>query len=126
MHVLTGKKTGAVALARRFPWRIGRAPDADLRLEEDGIWERHLELTLHHPEGFRLSLKSEALATINGRPIQETTLHNGDLIELGPVKIRFWLSEPRQHSLRPRECFTWLLLAGLSVAQIALVYWLQR
>jgi pSer/pThr/pTyr-binding forkhead associated (FHA) protein len=126
LRVLTGKQAGAVVVARRFPWRIGRAPDTDLRLEESGVWDHHLELSFKVPDGVGLSRQPDAFATVNGQVFQQTLLRNGDLIELGPVKIRFWLSEPRQLSLRLREGSTWLLLALLLAVQIALVYWLQR
>jgi pSer/pThr/pTyr-binding forkhead associated (FHA) protein len=125
-EVLSGQRRGAVAMARRFPWRIGRAARADLRLEESGIWDQHLTLKLDPAEGFRLSLCPEALATVNGVPFKEITLRNGDLIEVGPVKLRFWLAEPRRSGLRGREWFTWCLLLAVSGAQVALVYWLQQ
>jgi len=49
-------------------------------------------------------------------------LRNGDLIEVGPLKIQFWLSETRQRSLRTREFFTWFALAALCAGQIVLIY----
>ncbi|MBU6400961.1 MAG: FHA domain-containing protein [Verrucomicrobia bacterium] len=125
-RVLTGKQAGAVARASRFPWRIGRASDNDLRLEEPGVWEHHLDLLLDVPDGFKLALRPNALTTVNGQSAVQQRLRNGDVIELGSVKLQFWLSDPRQSRLLGREVFTWMLLAALAGVQVAMVYWLQR
>jgi len=126
ISILSGKQAGAVAVARRFPFGVGRNCDADLCLEEDGVWERHLELVLEMPEGFLLRANSNALTTVNGQPTRQSFLRNGDVIELGPVNIQFWLSQMRQIDLRLREFLTWFALAALCAAQVALVYWLIR
>ena len=126
LEVLSGKKAGTVAVTRRFPFIVGRASTAHLRLEEEGIWDRHLELNLHVPEGFVLTVASEARATLNDEPIQQSRLRNGDLVGVGPVRIRFWLSEVRQAGLRTREFLTWAALAALCAGQVALIYGLLR
>src|SRR5207253_3388042 len=96
LQVLSGKQAGAVAVARRFPFVIGRNGSANLRLEEEGIWHRHLEIDLRMPEGFVLAVHTQAAATVNDQPVRRAVLRNGDLIGIGAVKIRFWLSETRQ------------------------------
>src|SRR6266542_3059159 len=107
LKILSGKQAGAVAVARRFPFVVGRSRAANLRLEEEGIWDRHLDLELRIPDGFVAKVHSSARATVNDQPVQEAVLRNGDLIAVGPVKIQFWLSETRQSALRPREFLTW-------------------
>jgi hypothetical protein len=52
-------------------------------------------------------------------------LRNGDLLEMGALKVRFWLSESKQSSMRFREWATWAALALLTLGQIALIYWLS-
>jgi pSer/pThr/pTyr-binding forkhead associated (FHA) protein len=126
LQILSGKKAGTDSVARRFPFRIGRAPSADLCLEEDGIWDQHLELKLITPAGFVLSAQPNALATVNGQRVEQTMLRNGDLIEIGSLKMRFWLSATRQIGLRFREWLTWGALVLLAVGQVCLVYWLLR
>ena len=37
LSILSGKTAGTEWVARRFPVRIGRAPDSDLKLEDAGI-----------------------------------------------------------------------------------------
>jgi len=125
-NVLSGKQAGAVAVVRRFPFLVGRGPTAHLRLEEEGVWDRHLALDLQMPEGFVLKVDAQARATLNDQPVEKAVLRNGDLIAVGPVKIRFWLSETRQRSLRAREFLTWAALAALCVGQVVLIYRLLR
>ena len=126
LQILSGKQAGTDSVARRFPFRVGRAGSADLCLEEDGIWDQHLELNLITPEGFVLSAQPNALATVNGQRVEQTLLRNGDLIEIGSLKMRFWLSATRQIGLRFREWLTWGALVLLSIGQVCLVYWLLR
>lgn len=122
LEVLSGKQAGAVAVARRFPFVVGRDGSSDLRLEEGGVWDRHLELDLQMPDGFALKVLSQARASVNDLPVQQAILRNGDVIGIGAVKLRFWLGETRQLGLRTRECLTWAALVMLCAGQIALIY----
>jgi pSer/pThr/pTyr-binding forkhead associated (FHA) protein len=122
LKVFSGNQAGAVTLARRFPFVVGRNSTADLCLEQDGIWDRHLEFHLQIPDGFLLKAHPCALTSVNGQPVQQAFLRNGDLIEVGPLKIQFWLSETRQRGLRTREFLTWFALAALCAGQIVLIY----
>jgi len=122
LQVFSGKHAGTATLARRFPFVVGRNSTADLCLEQDGIWDRHLEFHLQIPDGFLLKAHPRALTSVNGQQVQQTFLRNGDLIEVGPLKIQFWLSETRQRGLRTREFLTWFALAALCATQIVLIY----
>ncbi len=122
LKILSGKMAGTERVARHFPFRIGRSPTADLQLEEDGVWDQHLELAFDAANGFILSTHSDALATINGEAFRETILRNGDALEIGALKICFWLAETRQASLRLREWLTWAALALITAAQVYLIY----
>ena len=124
LSALNGKQAGTDWVARRFPVRIGRSPQGGIRLEEEGIWDRHAEIHLRRGEGFVVASQGDALASVNGQPAQEALLHNGDVIELGSVRIRFALSPTRHRSFRCRETLTWLALATLCFGQAALIYWL--
>ncbi|HWV99864.1 MAG TPA: FHA domain-containing protein [Candidatus Acidoferrum sp.] len=127
LKILSGKKAGAVWTARRFPVRIGRSANADLCLEEDGIWDRHLLLQFRRADGFVLTTEPNALATVNGESIQAAAvLRNGDSIELGALKLQFWLSETRQFGLGLRETLTWVGIALVGLGQVGLIYWLLR
>jgi len=124
LKVLSGKKAGTTWVARRFPVRIGRSADADLRLEEHGVWDEHLQLDFNPAEGIVMSAQPNALATVNGQPVQQAVLRNGDAIDIGSLRLRFWLSETRQTGLRFREGITWAGIAAISLGQVALIYWL--
>jgi pSer/pThr/pTyr-binding forkhead associated (FHA) protein len=124
--ILSGKKAGSRAVARHFPFRIGRAPGNELQLEDDGVWDQHLAVEFDPQSGFKLSTAPNALATVNGAPVQNLALRNGDTITAGSVKIQFWLAAARQGSLRLRENFVWALLALVTLGQFTLLYWLNR
>ena len=126
LNILSGRKAGAQSAARRFPFRIGRAAENELQLEDDGIWDRHLTLEFSRQKGFTLATASNALAAINGNPVQTAILRNGDIITLGSAKLQFWLAAARQRSLHLREAFVWALLVAVTAAQFALIYWLVR
>jgi pSer/pThr/pTyr-binding forkhead associated (FHA) protein len=124
LAILSGKQAGSRVVARRFPFCIGRDVEADLRVEEAGVWDRHVELDLRMPDGFVLNVPSEAGATVNGASAKSAVLHGGDLIEIGALKIQFWLSETRQRELRLREALTWFSIAALCAGQLVLIYYL--
>lgn len=124
LKAFSGRKAGTYRIAPRFPVRIGRAPTSDLCLEEDGVWDCHLQIELRPPDGFFLSVQPGTSATINAQPVQGALLRNGDIIELGAAKLQFSLSPTCPRSLRWREVLTWVALAALCLGQVALVYWL--
>lgn len=126
LKILSGKKAGTTMMARRFPVRIGRAPRSDLRIEEDGVWDRHLRLEFSRREGVVLHTEPSALATVNGQSVETAVLHNGDTIQIGSLKLQFWLGETRQGSLWAREWLTWIGIATICLGQVALIYWLLR
>ena len=126
LNVLSGKKAGSQTVVRRFPFRVGRAADNDLQLDDDGVWNQHLALGFQRNESFTLTVAPDALATVNHEPIQSTPLRNGDVISFGSVKIQFWLAAAKQHGLRLRELIVWTLVAAVTAAQFALIYRLLR
>lgn len=126
LQILPGSRTGFSRLVKRFPCRIGRAPDADVRLEAEGVFDRHLELNLERPEGFVLTRAPQAMALVNGASFEKIQIRNGDLIEFGHCKIQFWLSATRQCNLRPRERMTWIAFGLLALLQVGLVFWLLQ
>lgn len=126
LRILSGKMAGATWVARHFPVRVGRAPTCDLQLEEHGVWNEHFQIDLHPATGFVLETQPDALVTANGQPVQRMLLRNGDTIEIGALKLQFWLDEARQGKLQLSEWLVWAMIAGVSLGQVALVYWLAR
>jgi predicted component of type VI protein secretion system len=126
LHILSGKKAGSLAVASHFPFRIGRAPENDLSLEDAGIWEQHVTLEFKKREGFHLATASNALAAVNDKPVENILLRNGDVITLGSAKIQFWLAPAPQRGLRLRENFIWALLILVTAGQFCLLYFLMQ
>jgi pSer/pThr/pTyr-binding forkhead associated (FHA) protein len=122
--ILSGAKAGTTWVARRFPVQIGRSASSDLHLQEPGIWDEHLRVDFQPSAGFILNTLPDALAAVNGQTIQKAPLRNGDIIEIGSLKLQFWLSETTQRGLRLREGLTWFAIAAISLGQVALIYWL--
>lgn len=124
LKILSGKMAGNTFVARHFPVRIGRAAAADLRLEEPGVWDEHLQIILAGKEGFLVEAHADALTTVNGQPAQQLALRNGDLIGIGALKIQFWLGEAAQRGLKIREALVWAIIAAVTLTQLGLIYWL--
>ena len=125
-NILSGKKAGAQSAARRFPFRVGRTPDNELQLDDHGVWDRHLTLAFDRQQGFTLATAPNALTAVNGEPVQNATLHSGDIVTVGSVKLQFWIAAARQRSLRAREAFVWGMLAVVTAGQFVLIYQLLR
>jgi hypothetical protein len=126
LQIVSGKLAGRDIVVRQFPFLVGRAAESDLRLEEGGIWDRHLQIAFKRGQGFEFSTQDAALALVNGEQVTGGVLRNGDLIELGAVQLRFWLARSEQRSLRWREALTWISLFSWLAIQLALIYWLLR
>lgn len=126
LKVLSGKQAGTEFVARRFPVRIGRAAASDLRVEEAGVWDRHIEISLSAEDGFVAVAQPNALVNVNGNRTERTVLRNGDLIELGLARIQFWLSPAAQRSLSFREAAVWLSLGILCASEVVIIYLLAH
>src|SRR5262245_48018196 len=87
---------------KKFPFVIGRGPWTDLQVQEPGVWERHLEVGFYNG-AIQLSVLDNAIASRNGEPFQNMPLRNGDTIELGIVRIGFFLGAVTQKGFRLRE-----------------------
>jgi pSer/pThr/pTyr-binding forkhead associated (FHA) protein len=126
LHILSGKQAGQRLDARRFPFRVGRAPQNDLPLEDDGVWEQHVTLEFQRKSGFSLIAAANAIVTVNGKQADGTLLRNGDVITLGHAKIQFWLAPAPQRSLRLSENLVWALLIFITLGQLALIFTFLR
>ncbi len=126
LQILSGKQAGFLWDARRFPVRVGRAPGNDLQIEEDGVWDEHLRVELKPGEGFIVSAHPGAILSVNQSPVETVRLRNGDIITAGSARIAFRLSQTTQRGLKLREAFVWLIIAGITVGQLAMIGWLLR
>ncbi len=122
LEIISGKSAGASLVTRRFPVLLGRSPEAQVLLEEPGVWNSHAQIDFVAHEGFFLRAEPNALTAVNGQAVAETLLRNGDVISLGGAQVRFWLAPARQRGLLVREGVFWALLVAVSLGQIALIY----
>src|SRR5262245_4576183 len=100
--ILSGKKAGVSEVVSRFPLQIGRSASADLALDENGVWDRHLCVQFDSKIGFIAVPETDAIVAINGQRIQEAVLRSGDIIDVGGARLQFWLADPRQAGLSVR------------------------
>ncbi|HZR20320.1 MAG TPA: FHA domain-containing protein [Verrucomicrobiae bacterium] len=126
LDILSGKTAGTSWLARRFPVQVGRAAGSDLQLEESGVWDQHFRVELVPLQGFVLRAQSQALVRLNGQSVQSSPIRNGDLIDLGSVRLRFWLAPARQRRLRWGEAVSCGTIVLMTLGQVALLYWLLK
>lgn len=125
LQILSGKRAGFQFVALRLPLAVGRSPEADLCLDEPGVFPVHLTVRRERVD-LVCEAQPDALLTINGGTVQRAVLRNGDVIGMGSLKVGFALAPARQGSLLLREWLTWAALALLCVAQIALIYTINR
>jgi len=122
LQILSGRKAGQTFAVSELPFQIGRLSSAQLSLEDPGVWEKHLQIELDPEDGFFVRNSSPAITSVNGTAIERQRLKNGDTIEVGGAKLRFWISAPKQRDLRLREFATWLGIAALCLLQIGIIY----
>lgn len=121
LRILSGKMAGEIIFVRHFPFHIGRSPQNDLCLDDDGVWDSHLAIDFERAEGYMLQTAPDAFAAVNEQPQQHARLGNGDVISFGSAKLQFWLAPATLRGLRLREAFVWLLLIGATIVQIVLL-----
>ena len=125
LTVLDKQGTSLPIMRIDLPIRIGRAADCQMRLEEKGIWDHHVELDLDRDDCFLLRPTSEASTLVNDEPLKKgQIMANGDVIVLGQTKVEFQIGPVRQQFLGTRETLCWIVLAAFVAAQVWLIRWL--
>ncbi len=125
LQILSGKMAGTEKVVRHFPFAVGRSAK-DFSIDEPGVFNRHFSILLDEKNEFVARAEENSFITLNGERVENSRLRNGDLIEIGQLKIRFGLSATTQRSLLLRETATWIFLGTLSFGQVALIYWLLQ
>lgn len=72
--------------------RVGRSPEADLRIANPSISRRHAVLLATDGVWTLRDLNSQNGTSVDGRPVREHTISDGDCIRLGEVTLRFVVS----------------------------------
>ena len=126
LQILCGQQAGNDIVVRRFPFVVGRGVGVGLQTTDDGVWEQHLSIEFRRGEGFVYQAQSGALLLVNGEQAEEGLLRNGDQLELGSMRLRFWLARREQRGLRWREAIIWTALFALFGVQAGLITQLLR
>ena len=115
---------GTETVARHFPFCVGRSPAADWRVEDSGVWDQHLTLSLRPDKTIEMTPQPGALVSVNGNVVSTALLRNGDVIGMGAAQIYFALSPTRQKGLGLRESLVWAGLVVVALLEVGLIYWL--
>jgi hypothetical protein len=97
-----------------------------LRLDDAGVWDDHATLLLDEDRNFVVRTSSHAVISVNSEHGESFVVRNGDSIELGAAKLRFWLAEAKQSRLRSFEVLVGVTLVAVTLTQLALIHWLLR
>lgn len=86
--VLTGNSIGKMFKLVKPYYVIGRAADADIRLEDEGVSRRHAKLTVQGSGVVVLSDNGSTNGTfVNGERISQHALSDGDRVQIGSTTI---------------------------------------
>ena len=89
LHILSGAQEGRVIDLDVERITVGRAPNNTLLFTE-GLVSTYHAVFIRECLGYRLrDLNSTNQTRVNGRPITELPLHNGDRLQFGLVEIRY-------------------------------------
>lgn len=90
LHLLNGRDPGR-RVELHGPMLVGRLPECDVQIDDVSVSRRHARLTERGGGWAIEDLDSTNGVRVNGTSVQQTTLQNGDTIELGSVKMTFAL-----------------------------------
>ncbi len=83
-----GEETPVVALEDELT-RIGRGLGANLRLDDERVSRRHAIIYRRDGRLRLLDDRSSNGTFLNGRQVAEAELHDGDVIRVGPIELRY-------------------------------------
>ena len=76
----------------RTTWRLGRGSDNEMTLQDNSVSRRHAEIHRDKGDVFTIfDLDSLNGVFVNSDKVQKQTLHEGDIIEIGDISLRFTL-----------------------------------
>jgi pSer/pThr/pTyr-binding forkhead associated (FHA) protein len=116
-----GQAQATVTQISSYPFRIGRAPGDHLRIQAPGVWDNHITLEWRAAEGIHLVGSPESLTAVNGHLVKETRIRNGDLVQIGGVRLLLSVAPAAQRSFRPLEIVIWTALGAVGLAQLYLM-----
>lgn len=91
LEVVGGGSVARYAI-RRDMMRIGREDDNDIRISNDAVHRYHAAISREDLDDWRITDLSGLDGNgviVNGRRCGQSLLHDGDVIQLGPSRLRF-------------------------------------
>ncbi|HEV3064835.1 MAG TPA: FHA domain-containing protein, partial [Chthoniobacterales bacterium] len=73
--------------------RIGRKQDNDLVMKNDSVSSHHAEILKRGDKFIIADLGASNGVFVSGKRVEKIALENGDIIELGEVRLRFMLNQ---------------------------------
>ncbi len=125
LRILSGRRSSEVISLTAFPFRIGRAADAELTLREPGVWESHCRIEPDEPLGFRVVAEGDAIVSFDGKPTHQHRLRNGESFECGSIRFRFLVTPANRRPGQLGAILTWGLLAVILVIELGLLWWFR-
>ncbi len=99
--VSKGRQKGQTFMVPEGTTQIGRGSENDIRLTDWFVSKKHALIEWHQPEFVIRDEGSWRHTTVNGEAVEEASLRDGDIIQLGPtVQLTFRLHETLQE-VRP-------------------------
>jgi pSer/pThr/pTyr-binding forkhead associated (FHA) protein len=96
MKVVQGKPHGSCLNFPEGEFVVGRGPECHVRPNSELISRQHCLLRVHGDDVLVRDLGSTNGTLVNGkRLLAERALHNGDILQLGPLVLQVMLREDR-------------------------------
>jgi len=101
LTILTGLQAGRLVTVGETPVTIGRAPDADMMVDEAGVSRHHARIARTPEGGFCVKdLASTNGTFVGAERVGVRVLRGGDLLKIGPLlQVRFAMVAPAEESL---------------------------
>lgn len=93
-----GRKFDELLLTRNVT-TIGRKLDNDIRLEDTTVSSHHARIVLKDTDYFVEDCDSTNGTLVNGVPVRETKLKNGDVVVIGKYTLSFQQIEPESQAM---------------------------
>jgi hypothetical protein len=88
-HTLVRVGASPIELKLDEEWRIGRSSDCNLRIQSPRVSRHHAALLWREGKPVLRDLASNAGVVVNGAPIREHTLADGDEVVIGPFMCTY-------------------------------------
>jgi diguanylate cyclase (GGDEF)-like protein len=114
--ILSGRMAGTLIPLHKERMVVGRGEDVDLRIADEGVSRRHFLLEQSEEGKLRIvDLRSKNGTFVNGSPVTEATLEDGDRIQIGSttlIQFSYKAEEEARFALSLYESATHDFLTG--------------